>query len=140
MAQLRFSEEDERLIESLMEEFKPTKRMEHLAIREMVPGSVWDGLLNYQRARTLHAIRIAIAANAVGQVFGGSARDLLQVVFTMDDEFGPDIEDAGYPSRGWSDGLPSEVTREFEDQIFDLEREPMLRVLGVEFEPTVRED
>lgn len=139
MAKLIFTEEDERLIESLLEEFDPAKRMAHLQLRDLVPATTWDALVGYQRSIIRLYIEAGLITKALTRVGRGLTNtpddyDLRAFALSVNEGFGPSDEEAGYPKH-WSRNLPSSAVEEYENVSHDLNHEPLARVLGIEFEP-----
>lgn len=141
MAKLIFTEDDERIIESLLEEFEPARRLKDVRLREFVPGTVWDGLMRYERTLVRQYVIAGLISNAVLASWGDGSRrpsdyDLRAFAMQISEEFAIAPEsDPSYPPRGWDEGVPFDVVSEYEKARSNVAVEPLARILGIEFEP-----
>lgn len=136
MAKLIFTEEDERLIESLLGEFNPEERMAHLEVRDLVPAAIWDALISYQRGVMRLYFEAALISNALLERAVDDEDAYQRRAFTIDltERLGTSDEEFGYPHR-WSTGVPNTAVSEYEDLSANLIHEPLARILGIDFEP-----
>lgn len=132
MAKLIFTEEDERMIESLMEEFDPAKRLAHLNLRDQVSAIEWDFLLEDERRSLLMAVKACLMAKALQPL--GNDYELMgtirESVFDHGDEMATVRRKIAIVGHVLTDAV-----KEWEDETWDLTQEPICRLLGLTFEP-----
>lgn len=66
MAKIIFTREDERLTESLLEEFDPARTLAGARMRDLIPATQWNHLLEYERRTLRRQIEVALMVAALG--------------------------------------------------------------------------
>lgn len=126
MAELLYTEEDDRFIESIIEELDPAKTLHNLRIREVAPASVWETLTENERVFMRVWGKASVITNALGLV-----RDQYDVMSEIVEAMCDRDEAEMWALRVVVafEGVPFEVTEEYEAATGDLRGHFIARVL-----------
>lgn len=129
MAEIRFTDEDERLIQSLLEEYDPAKVLASVRMRDMVGAHDWDFILETERNRLERQLRAALVVSALNL-----KQHALSVVTDLVDDSGDLVEDLAVANRmiAIMDPISGEVSDELGDALGDAIEAAVHTVLGSE--------
>ncbi len=131
MAQLVFTEEDGRLIESLMEEFDPAKHLANAQARDRMASPDWQAFLEMVRATTRLYVTAAVITMALDLPPSPQRREIMIWIIEGGASVLPQLK-AERESEAWDlvPDYPVTMVQELENVTNDLRDEAVTRILG----------